>query len=308
MATAGPSNITRVGEAGARAALHHGIREACQSARIDPQQLKRACIGVAGAGRAQVAGTIHKVVAEIISGAVDVVGDMEIAMAAAFGSGPGVIVIAGTGSIAYGRNARGHTARAGGWGFAISDEGSAYWIGRKAVMELLRAIDQTGLASGAARANPAVRDVKEDDQESAAELIPLYRKLKSAWHLESLAEFVRSANSAPDFAMLFPIIAASAADGDVLADELAKDTLVAAGAELARLAGIVIQRLFAESGDATIPLAVVGGVFRNSETVRSAFRDEVRQREPRLEINPQVVDPVNGALQMARNGAFGPPR
>ena len=56
-----------------------------------------------------------------------------IALEAAFGSGPGVIVIAGTGSIAYGRNREGQTARAGGWGFAISDEGSGHWIGRTAV-------------------------------------------------------------------------------------------------------------------------------------------------------------------------------
>ncbi len=65
-----------------------------------------------------------------------------IALEAAFGSGPGVIVIAGTGSIAYGRNAEGQTARAGGWGFAISDEGSGHWIGRTAVAAAIGAWDE----------------------------------------------------------------------------------------------------------------------------------------------------------------------
>jgi N-acetylglucosamine kinase-like BadF-type ATPase len=292
-ATVGPSNITRVGETRAREALHQAIREACATGRIDPQHLKRACVGVAGAGRAQVAGTIRKVVAEIISGEVNVVGDMEIAMSAAFGAGPGVIVIAGTGSIAYGRNAQGQTARAGGWGFAVSDEGSAHWIGRQAVSEVLRAIDQAGLEKG--EANPGGLD----DKESAAEEIPLYGKLKSGWKVGSCEAFVRFANSGPDFAALLPVIAASAENGDVLANRV----LVDAGAELAELAGIVIRQIFAKSCDVPIPLAVVGGVFQNSQIVREAFREDVHKKDSRLEINPHVIEPVTGALQMARNGA-----
>lgn len=292
-ATAGPSNITRVGEARARQALHQAIREACDGAGIVPREVKRACIGVAGAGRAEVAGTIRNVVADIIPGDLEVAGDMEIAMSAAFGADPGVIVIAGTGSIAYGRNAQGRTARAGGWGFAVSDEGSAHWIGRKAVMETLRAIDETGLENGG-EANPEVLD----DKESAAEEIPLYRKLKSVWKLGSLEEFVRTVNSEADFAELFPVIAGSAENRD----GLAKRALVEAGAELAELAGIVIRQLFTESGNVSIPLAVVGGVFRNSQIVREAFCEEARRRESRVEMNPQVIEPVTGALQMARMG------
>jgi glucosamine kinase len=137
--TVGASNITRVGETGAREALHRAIREACQAAGINPQQVLRACVGAAGAGRSEIAGAVRKIVAQIVSGEIEVVGDMEIALAAAFGSGPGVIVIAGTGSIAFGRDAQGRTARAGGWGFAVSDEGSAHWIGRASVSAVLRA-------------------------------------------------------------------------------------------------------------------------------------------------------------------------
>lgn len=104
--TGGASNITRVGESGAREALHRVMLEACSAAGITLPQVRRACIGVAGAGREEVAHSVHKIIAEIFSGDIEIVGDMEIAMAAAFETGPGVIVIAGTGSIAYGRDAR----------------------------------------------------------------------------------------------------------------------------------------------------------------------------------------------------------
>src|SRR5258708_6941454 len=197
--TAGPSNITRVGEAGAREALHQAIRDACKAAAIAPRQIGRACIGIAGAGRHEIMEAIRKIAAELIAGEIEVTGDMQIAMAAAFGAGPGVIIIAGTGSIAYGGNAQGRTARAGGWGFAISDEGSAHWIGRSAVAELLRWIHQE---SG--REN--LEEVKDDQ--------PLLEQLKRAWNLQTLDEFARTANSNPNFAALFPAIVAAADAGD----------------------------------------------------------------------------------------------
>jgi len=284
--TAGPSNITRVGEARAREALQQAIREACTAAKIDPRQVHRTCIGIAGAGRPEIAGTIRKIAAEIIPGQVEVVGDMEIAMAAAFGAGPGVIVIAGTGSIAYGRNAQGMTARAGGWGFAISDEGSAHWIGRTAVTAVLRAIDKDS-------------DLKIDTR-NGAQALPLFRLLTAAWNLQTLDEFVRTANSGPDFAALFPAITAVADGGDALARSVLKQ----AGRELAQIARIVVRRLFAEdsAGPEHIPLAMAGSVFRYSRLVREVFCNEVRQFDSRLKVNPRVVDPVAGALQMAREG------
>ena len=282
--TAGPSNITRVGEARAGESLLEAIKEACAAAKIDPRQVQRACVGVAGAGREEVASVVHKIVAEIVSGEVEVVGDMQIALAAAFGAGPGVIVIAGTGSIAYGRNARGETARAGGWGFAISDEGSAHWIGRTAVSALLREIDEA--KAGAERS---------EDHQAIAEALPLFREMKAAWALRSLDEFVRVANSNPNFAKLLPAILAAADAGDGVAQRV----LAQAGRELAQLAGIVVRQLFAESSD-TVALAMAGGVFRHSSRVREMFRSEVGAIDPRLAVNREIVDPVNGALQMAR--------
>jgi N-acetylglucosamine kinase-like BadF-type ATPase len=280
--TAGPSNITRVGEARARESLRNAIQGAFATAKIDSRQVHRSCIGVAGAGREEIASAVRRIVAEIISGEIEVVGDMQIALTAAFGAGPGVIAIAGTGSIAYGRDAQGRMARAGGWGYAISDEGSAHWIGCAAVSALLRVIDRS------------------EDAHATADASLLFAEMKAAWRLGSLGELVRAANADPHFARLFPAVLAAAHAGDALAQRV----LAQAGRELAQLAGIVVRRLLGEN-DANSPavcLAMTGGVFRHSRMVREVFCHEVRKLDPRVEVNPQVIEPVAGALQMARAG------
>src|SRR5204863_821295 len=73
-----------------------------------------------------------------------VVNDALIALVAGAGDNPGIVVIAGTGSIVYGRSAAGEAARAGGWGHMIGDEGSGYWIGREALAAVMRAADGRG--------------------------------------------------------------------------------------------------------------------------------------------------------------------
>lgn len=285
-ASAGPCNITRVGEARARESLQQAIRESCAAAGIDPRQIERASAGISGAGRDEVAAIVRNIIAEIVPGEIEVVGDMPIALEAAFGAGSGVVVIAGTGSIAYGRDARGRTARAGGWGFAISDEGSAHWIGRTAVSALVRAIDE-GVEHG-------------KDTPDAVRSLPLLRDVTAVWKLHSLDEFVRRANSHPDFAALFP---ATVAAGDA-GDDLARRVLTQAGKELAQLAGVVIRRLFGEEhGLPSIPLAMAGGVFRHSSVVRQVFSDEIHNLHSNVVPNSQIVEPVVGALQMARRGA-----
>jgi len=195
-----------------------------------------------------------------------------------------VIVIGGTGSIAYGRNAQGNTARAGGWGFAISDEGSAHWIGRSAVSAVLRAADLTDEGSEAR--------IRLQNSSIVAALF-------KAWGVNSFADLARAANSIPppDFATLFPPVAGGR-------DDLAAQVLAQAGRELAQLAGIVIRRLFAAGGDAaTVPVAMIGGVFRHAPQVREVFYNELRAIDARVEVKAQVVEPVEGALRLARRAA-----
>src|SRR6202167_6029966 len=200
-ATAGPSNVLRVGETQARESLHQSVRQACAAAGITPAQITYTCIGAAGAGRPQVAETVRRILAEILPSPIHVVGDMQIALEAAFGAGPGVLVIAGTGSIAYGRDLKGNTARAGGWGYAISDEGSAHWIGRAAVAAVLRAADE-GI------------NQKQSEQDASI----FFNELKSVWNLDSLEQLARTANSNPDFAILLPAVLAAAKQGNALAE------------------------------------------------------------------------------------------
>jgi glucosamine kinase len=276
-AVSGPSNITRVGEVLARESLHDAIRQACAEARIGSRQLRRTCVGAAGAGREEVAAIVRKMVAEVVPGEIEVVGDMQIALRAALGEGPGLVVIAGTGSIAFGRDGKGKTARAGGWGFGISDEGSAHWIGRAAVAALLRAADESG-------------DGRETEQSST-----IFREMKSTWKVESFEQLAGAANSTPDFAGLFPAVLAAGCEGD----ELAQSILRLAATELARLAGLVVRRLFQERQGA-VPMAMAGGVFRHSALIRELFYNEIRTAHPHAVLNSEVVEPVHGALEMAR--------
>jgi N-acetylglucosamine kinase-like BadF-type ATPase len=272
-ATTGPSNIVRVGEAQTRNSLLGAVHQACAAAGIKPEQVERTCIGGSGAARPDLAHVVREILAEILITPIRVVGDMEIALEAAVESGPGVIVIAGTGSIAYGRDQNGRTLRAGGWGFAIGDEGSAHWIGRAAINAMLRANDQ----------HPSV---SESD---------LAQGFFDTWKVNSLSDLARVANSIPppDFAALFPTVVASQ-------DELAQQVLVSAGRELAAIAFVVMERLFAKEQTDSIPVAMTGGVFRHAAVVRDVFYNELRKLDARAEINPRVVDPVEGALRMAR--------
>jgi len=277
-ATAGPSNIVRVGEAQARASLHQAVQQACSAACITAAQVARTCVGGSGAGRPELAELVRRILADVISTPVDVVGDMEVALEAAFDTGPGVIVIAGTGSIAYGRNAKGNTARAGGLGFAIGDEGSAHWIGREAVRAILRVHDRT----------------QPPGEKIHAELAEAFCR---AWAVSSPADLLHTANSTPppDFAALFPAVTASQ-------DELARQVLRNAGRELSQIAAVVIRRLFTRQ-DASVPVAVTGGVFRHSALVSEVFRAELRTLEIPVKLNPKIIEPVEGALSMARRSA-----
>jgi glucosamine kinase len=279
-ATAGPSNIVRVGESQARQSLHQSVRQACAAAGITPAEVSHTCVGGSGAARPELAEIVRRALAEILATPIDVVGDMQIALEAAFDSGPGVIVVAGTGSIAYGRDRQGTTARAGGWGFAIGDEGSAHWIGRVAVSAVLRASDLTGENS--------------ESRPSSA----LAAALCKAWGVNSLNDLAGTANSIPppDFAALFPVVAASQ-------DVLALQVLSKAGGELARIVAVVANHLFPKDEVGPVPVAMTGGVFRHAVLTREDFYNELRQLDSRVDVNPRIVEPVEGALRMARRGA-----
>jgi len=276
--TTGACNVVRVGVAQARAELHSAVRKVCEDANVSFEQIKRICIGAAGAARAEVAQHIRAILRELTPTSVDVVGDTVIALEAAFGSGPGIIAISGTGSIIYGRNRRGETARAGGWGYAISDEGSAQWIGRRAVWSILRAHDQ-GLET------------------------KLTGLILKAWKLETLDELVQKANAVPppEFPALFPVVLRAASEGDATAKGLLAD----AANELVEQTSIVIRRLFScESAgiEEHVRVAMTGSVFRQSAEIREIFYNQLRRAYPGIEMRSDLIEPVEGALALARKG------
>jgi glucosamine kinase len=274
--TAAGSNVVRLGEAKARAALAAAIGHACAAANIKPAQIERTCVGLAGAGRPEISSLVRRLLTELVGGEIEVVGDMVIALQAAFGDGAGVMVIAGTGSMAYGRDASGNTLRAGGWGFSVFDEGSGHWIGRSAIAAVMRDYDETG-------------------EENSV----LMNSVKKSWGLTTREQLVLAANASPspDFAALLPAVVSAADSGDALA----RSILTQAGTELARLAKIVIRRLFPD-GD-PVPVAMSGGVFSNCALVLQVFYNSVSAEYPNCSVNPAMIEAVRGALELARKGA-----
>lgn len=263
--------IKKVGEAAAGKALKTAIQAACKDAGISNRNLTRTCIGIAGSSIPEVTDWTDETLQKLVSGEVAVVNDAVIAHYAAFGGSPGVLVIAGTGSHVLGINNQKQTARAGGWGPIISDEGSGFWIGRLAVAQAMRAYD-------------------------AGRSTDLLDAVTRSWNLKGLDEVVSMANSnpPPDFASLLPEILRHADSGDALAREI----LAAAANELAQLARVVIRKLW--PAPAKISVAVTGGVFTHSSLIGQMFANSVRSERPGVTVNLEPVHPAMGALAMAR--------
>jgi N-acetylglucosamine kinase-like BadF-type ATPase len=264
-------SVLRVGEACARDSLAGAIHEACVQGGISPRQVTRTCAGIAGAGDDGIASLLQRLLIEIIGGAIEVIGDMEVALESAFGGGPGIVVIAGTGSIVFGRNERGETSRAGGWGRILCDEGSAHWIVIKAIHNSLHALDR-GCDSR------------------------LLNDLLAFFDLRTPSDLVVYAGGSPtpEFAPALPVVRAAAERGD----DMACAVLRSAGVELAGQSCIAAQRLFQQARE--VPIATHGGVFAASTIVRSAFTDAVLENCPRARVLDVVVDPALGALERAR--------
>lgn len=265
------ANVVRLGMERAREGVQTAIRRACEDAKVAPAEIAYTCIGAAGISVPGVAESLHDFIAAVVPGSITVVGDHDIAFEAAFGGAPGVLIASGTGSIAYGRNETGTHVRAGGHGFAISDEGSGHWIGRAAIARAMRAIDR-------------------------GESTRLPDLVMEAWQVSSLDALVKRANATPppDFARLFPLVVDAAKQSDPIAVEVLRQ----AGAELAELASVVIERLW-NSGE-VVRVAMAGGVFRNSAMVRAHFAGILCKLFPSAGVQAGVADPLLGALSLAR--------
>ena len=136
------ANLQAVGELQVEKVLHEVMEKAIGDRDVIPAAI---CLGIAGVDRPDDAVVVRGIMKRIgYKARVLVVNDALVALEAGAPGQPGVVIISGTGSISYGRNAQGVAARSGGWGYVLGDEGSGYWIGRAALRAVLRAEDRRG--------------------------------------------------------------------------------------------------------------------------------------------------------------------
>lgn len=275
--TGGGCNLNSVTASEAEFALARAVHGALASAGVAAESVTSVCAGVAGAASPGVAEKIGAMVAALLPRAtVQVVGDTAIALDAEFSGGAGVVCISGTGSIAFGRNERGDLARAGGWGRWVSDEGSGHWIGQCAVIECLHALDM-GRSSG------------------------LITGIMHHWHIATREQLVQQCNrdQVPNFSDLVPVVLAAEKENDALACEI----LTKAGTRLARVAQIVVRRLWI--GHTSVEIAITGGVFTNSARVRQIFSNVIRSDRPEVSVRLSEREPYMGALFLAQHRTEG---
>ncbi len=265
-AVAGGGNLLVHGELGVEKVLYQVI-EALEA----PEPVAAVCLGIAGVGQAENRELIHGVLRRIgMRQAVRIENDAFVALVAGAPEGSGIVVVAGTGSIAYGVDPGGRTARAGGWGYLLGDEGSAFWLGHAAVRQGIRATDGRGPET-----TLYDRICRKIGVHDAVGLVKwFYDQEQSRNRVAELASLVEKA----------------ADEGDDAADGL----LDQAAAHLARAARAVARQL---SFPRPFPLVLSGGVFRACPSLYRRLEDCLELEQAgvvRLE-----VDPATGAVRLA---------
>lgn len=217
------------------------ISQACHIANVPAPRFEAACFGMSGGpdDKRELLGEL------MVTPHLEVTNDATIALAGANSGQPGIIVIAGTGSIAYGRNSQGEIARAGGWGYIFGDEGGSFDIARQALRAILREHEGWGPHTAL---TPALLGFTEAIEPNDL----LHRFYTAAWPRHRVATLSKLVN---EIAM----------QGDPSAQQI----LQGAAQELATLAGSVKHQLFSDTD--SIDIAYIGGAFQ-SDLLRDRFR------------------------------------
>lgn len=273
----GPANALVVGRQTAVASLVEAVGQALQAAGRTPDDVRAVCAGLAGAGQREMQETLARALAAALAlpagVPVQVVSDARVALAGALQGRPGAILIAGTGSIAYGLDDSGKLHRAGGWGWILGDEGSGFTIGRQALSAGLAALDGTGPAT------------------------VLGDRICAAWKLRQLSEAVPRVYTDPsaartEIAALVPLVVQAVGEGDAVAAEI----LARAGRDLAHLAAALLRRMALAE-----PLvATTGGVLNGVAAVRDELIRRLAELMPGARVVESAASPAAGAVLMAR--------
>jgi N-acetylglucosamine kinase-like BadF-type ATPase len=267
MGRGGPSNHAGASEGRAKflSAMNECLTAACEEASLDRSiRFTSVCLGFSG-------GPVDKepLLREILaSDRMIVTHDARIALAGATAGEPGVIAIAGTGSIAFARDSSGKTARAGGWGFIYGDEGGGFYIVRQALRAALRFEEGWGPPT-------SLRPILMDATGA--------RNMNDLLHRFYTPEFPR-----PRIAAFSKLVDQGAAAGDAASREILND----AAQQLSTLVSAVRDQLFKPHEPARV--SFVGGVFR-SPFVLGRFRSLI-QMEIGNKFGPPVYGPAAGAL------------
>ncbi len=277
---AGPANPLKVGITASQREIKKAYQACVRDAGFQPSTAQRSTpplvqavvAGISGTAR----GTVHRPLLQwmrshIPAGRYLLTTDATIVLAAALRDEAGIIVIAGTGSIAFARDKQGKVLRAGGWGIPFDDCGSGYDLGRKAVAAALRAFDG------------------RSPQTALAESICQHFKLRA------ITEIVGRQLDQQTVAGIVPLVIDAAQEGDHVARQLCRD----AAHDLASLAITLLSR--AEWMRRPARIVMSGGVFRSSAMIRRAFARRIRQvaQQSRVELLERA--PVEGAIWLARN-------
>jgi N-acetylglucosamine kinase-like BadF-type ATPase len=272
----GPCNHAAAAEGRAKFvnAIQSSLRAACFQAGLPVDvRFASACLGLSGG-----TGDKESIVKEILaSDLTRVTDDALIALSGATAGEPGLVVIAGTGSIAFGRNSGGRTARSGGWGYLFGDEGGGFWIARQALRAALRLEEGWGI--------PTSLRARLLDATGT-------RNMNDLLHRCYTAEFPR-----PRVASLSVLVNHAAEIGDPVAVQI----LDTAARELAHLAVAVLRQLFGAGEPALVTYS--GGVF-GSRILLGRFREWVAS-ETGLPVTSPLYGPAAGALLEAyRDGGL----
>jgi N-acetylglucosamine kinase-like BadF-type ATPase len=281
-ARGGGANLQAVGELRVEKVLHEVMDQALGNRDIVPAAI---CLGIAGVDRADDAAIVRAIMRRIgYKSRVLIVNDALVALEAGAPGQPGVVIISGTGSIAYGRNAAGEAARAGGWGYVLGDEGSGYWIGRAALRAVLREADQRG-------------------QKTA--LTPLLLRHFGIAQAQGLLHEVYYGNLNPaDIGSLAQCVHEASQKGDAAAIGI----LRAAANEL-ESSGLSVARRLALIGQ-PFSFILSGGIFRAVPWLREELERRLPVAAPTSVTRLLDLEPAAGAvalaLQEARGGAQVP--
>lgn len=271
----GPAaNPNTLGRAEAAQRIVAAARAALAGAGAAPEQVRAVALGVAGADSAHSAGWLREVALAAAPGALAVLSsDYEIALVGAHGARQGLLLLAGTGSLAYGVSAAGESALAGAWGYLLGDEGGGYWLGLQGLRAAARMDDGRGRPTALAAALLGALGLADG---------------------RALVPWLYGAPRVSDVARLAPLVLACAADGDPVARALVAE----AARELALAARAVRRRLALDP--AALP-AFSGSLLAADSPLRAEVCALLGIRAP---VTPRYP-PVMGAALLARDAAGG---